>query len=193
MTQSQLPSPVQRTTGLVGEAKDRQGAVLRAHVASIAWAFVPELRPLGLDGGERLEVLLSPVRERNSVMTGAELIEPWHLPTGVQNAVLAVTNELLGWIHGHGLVGMPRLTAVRAHQRLWVAAIDGGKQLPNFGTDPQSLSAGARVLKYSTDWGVVSPSEREERAAWALMWADGRPVRAERRTINQAPVSRGNA
>ena len=193
MTQSQLPLPTQRTTGLVGEAKDRQGAVMRANVASIAWAFGPELRPLGLDGGERLEVLLSPVRERNSVMTAAELVDPWRLPTGVQNAVLAVTNELLGWIHNHGLVGMPRLTAVRAQQRLWVAAIDGGRQLPNFGNDPRSLSTGARVLKFSTDWGVLAPPEREERAAWALMWADGRPVREERRTITQAPVSNRDA
>lgn len=188
MTQSQLPSPARSVTVEVGEAKDRQGTVIRAHASSIAWAFVPELGPLRLDGGERMEVLLSPMRERNSWKTGAELVEPWGLPTGVQDAVIAVSNELLHWLHGHGLVRMPRLTAVLAQQRLWVAAIDGGNQLPSL-NDLPSCSTGVRVLKYATDWGVLAPPEREDRAAWALMWADGRPVRAERRTITRASVS----
>lgn len=191
MTQSQLPSPAHGVTAEVGEAKDRQGAVMRAHVSSIAWAFAPELKTLGLDAGERTEVLLSPAREQHSFKTGAELVRGWDLPSTVQDMAMAVSNELLGWLCDRGLIGMPRLTTVHIRQSLWIAAIDRGHQLPNFSTDQLSCSTGQRVLKYAERWGVITSSEHNNRAAWALMRADGRPVRPPRRTITQTSVSSG--
>lgn len=183
MTSSQPSLPARGSAAEVGKASDRQGIVMGAHVSSVAWAFIPEVRSLGLDGGERTEVILSPVRERNPMNMGVSLVERWELPTGVENAVLAVGAELLGWVSGHGLVGMPSLTAVYARQSLWIAVIDSGSKLPDFYNDPLSCSTGQRVLKYSEYWGVTAPPERGTRATWALMWADGRPVRTNPRAL----------
>jgi hypothetical protein len=162
---------------------------MKSRASLVAWAFAPELKHIGLDGGECTEVVVRPVREQNPISTSVGLVAQWELPTVVENSVLAVSGELLGWLSAHGLVGMPRFVAVHARQNLWIAAIDYGSMLPDFGGDPLSCGAGQRVLKYSERWGVIAPPERKERAAWALMWADGRPLRAKKRPITQAAVS----
>lgn len=195
MTQSQPPVPELGMTVEVGRARDRQGAVMRAHTSTVAWAFDPEFKSLHLEKGERMEILLNPVRER-PLNLGLELVRPWELPTSAENSVVALANELASWVTTHGLVGVPRLTAVRAGGNLWIAVIDGGTWEPNFNTDLRSCATGQRVLKHAYHWGWIVQPERGGRAVWALMWADGRPVRAGEggpdRPFVSARTARGN-